>query len=299
MSTTLEIGRIPAPVSRARSQGGEGPTLTSPNVRADIARAAFEVVDANVDALRASRFRIDSRRRSELEVEERRHLASDAVDRQQVDPVPRRLDVHDQVGEREHIGERRPRLGLRQDHDPGVIGAELELALGQDHPPRDLAAQFRLAERGIGAREPRARQRHRDRGARAEVPRAADDLARLSLPHVHLAELEPVGVRVLARLEHLADEEETVIAVLVDRPARLDRVHLGRADAEPLGQFARAGIGSGDVVAQPRQRDAHQNCLRTRRSFSQNGRRPGTAWRSCALRSSPIPNAKPVHSSGS
>jgi len=42
---------------------------------------------------------------------------------------------------------------------------------------------------------------------------------------------------VLARLEDLADEEETVIAVLVDRPARVDRVHLGRADAQPVGQL--------------------------------------------------------------
>ena len=211
--------------------------------------------------------------------EERRHLARDAVDGQQVDPVPGRLDVHDQIGEREHVGERRPRFGLGQDHDPGVIGAELELALGQDHSPRDLAAQLCLPERAIRARKLRAGQRHRDRGARTEVPRAADDLARLSLPHIHLAELEPVGVRVLAGLQNLADEEETVIAVLVDRPARLDRVHLGRADAEPLGQLA-DGHRQWNVVAQPRQRDAHQNCLRTRRSFSQNGRRPGTAWRS-------------------
>ena len=160
-----------------------------------------------------------------------------------------------------------------------MIGAELELALGQDHSARDLAAQLRLPERRLRARKPRAGQRDRDRGAGAEVPRAADDLARLSLAHVHLAELEPVGVRVLAGLEDLADEEETVVAVLVDRPARLDRVHLGRADAEPLGQLA-DGHRQRDVVAQPRQRDPHQNCLRTRRSFSQNGRRPGTAWRS-------------------
>ena len=179
-----------------------------------------------------------------------------------------------------------------------MIRAELDLALGQDHPPRNLAAQLRLSERLVGAREPRAGKRDSDRGAGAEVPRAADDLPRRSLPHVDLAELQPVGVRVLARLEDLADEEETEIAVLVHRPARLDRVHLGRADAEPVGELV-DGHREGDVVAQPGERNAHQNCLRTRRSFSQNGRRPGTAWRSCAVRSRPIPNAKPVHSSGS
>ena len=177
-------------------------------------------------------------RRRELEAEERRDLARDAVDAEQVDAVPRRLDVQDQIGEREHVGERRPGLGLGQDHDPRVVAAELELALGQDHSPRDLAAQLRLPERRLGARKPRAREGDRDGGAGAEVPRAADDLARRTLPHVDLAELQPVGVRVLARLEDLADEEETVVAVLVDRPARLDRVHLGGADAQPVGELA-------------------------------------------------------------
>ena len=208
--------------------------------------------------------------------EQRRHLSRDAVDAQQVDPVPRRLDVNDQVREREHVGERCPRLGLGQDHDPRVVGAELELALGQDHPARDLAAQLRLPERRLGTREPRAREGDGDGGAGAEVPRAADDLARRALAHVDLAELQPVGVRVLARLEDLADEEETVVAVLVDRPARLDGIHLGRADAQPVGQLGDRHRKR-DVVAQPGQRNLHQNCLRTRRSFSQNGRRPGTA----------------------
>ena len=66
----------------------------------------------------------------------------------------------------------------------------------------------------------RARQRDRDGRARAEVPGAADDLARLALPHVHRAELEPVGVRVLARLEHAADAEEAEVAVDVGHAAR-------------------------------------------------------------------------------
>src|SRR3712207_7739336 len=38
----------------------------------------------------------------------------------------------------------------RQEHDPRVVGAELELALGQDHPVRHLAAKlppFELQDR--------------------------------------------------------------------------------------------------------------------------------------------------------
>ena len=204
----------------------------------------------------AAWLRIDPRRRSELEPEERRHLARNAVDAEQIDPVPRRIEVHDQVGEREHVAKRCPRLRFGQDHDSGVIGAELELALGEDHSARDLAAQLRLPQRGFGTRQLRARQRDRDGGAGGEVPRTADDLPRRSLPHVHLAELKPVGVRVLARLEHLADEEEPVIAVLVDRPARLDRVHLGGADAQPVRQLA-GGHRERNVVAQPGERHAH------------------------------------------
>ena len=129
------------------------------------------------------------------------------------------LDLEHVVGEREHVRERRPRLEpVAQHHDPAVVGAELELALGEDHPARELAAELRLAERLLGPGQQRARQRDRDRRAGAEVPRAADDLARLALPHVDPAELEPVGVRVLAGLEHLADEEAAEVAVVVGTP---------------------------------------------------------------------------------
>src|SRR6185312_2545109 len=54
-----------------------------------------------------------------------------------------------------------------------------------------------------------------------------------------------------------------------------------------------------DVLAQPADRDLHQNWPRTRRSFSQNARRSGRPWRSMAMRSMPKPNAKPCHSAGS
>ena len=79
-------------------------------------------------------------RRRKLEAEERRDLARKAVDGEQIDPVPRRLDVQNRVSEREHIGEWRPRLRLGEDDDPRVIAPELELALGQDHSARDFAA---------------------------------------------------------------------------------------------------------------------------------------------------------------
>ena len=67
-------------------------------------------------------------------------------------------------------------------------------------PSETSPRSFALLER-VAAREDGAGQRDRDRRPGAEVPGAADDLARLALAHVHAAELEPVGVRVLARLD--------------------------------------------------------------------------------------------------
>ena len=49
-----------------------------------------------------------------------------------------------------------------------------------------------------------------DRRAGAEVPRAADDRPRLAVADVDLRQLELVGVRMLAGLEHLADDEVAV-----------------------------------------------------------------------------------------
>ena len=112
-------------------------------------------------------------------------------------------------------------------HDPRVVAAELELALGEDHPVRRLAAELGLAQRLVGPGQQGARERHGHRRARAEVPRAADDLARLALPDVDAAELKPVGVRVLPRLDDAADTEEAEVAVHVRRPEPVDTLRFG------------------------------------------------------------------------
>ena len=192
--------------------------------------------------------------------------------------------------------QRRARLGLRQHHDPRVVRAELDLVLGEDHPVRELAANLALLELEA-AGENRARERDRDRRAGAEVPGAADDLARLALPHVHPAELQPVRVRVLLRLEHLADAEEAEVAVLVRHASPLDSLDLGGRDREPRGELVERHL-DGHVVAKPGDRDS-QNCLSTRRSPSQRARMSGKSNFSCATRSIPQPKANPDHSSGS
>ena len=116
-------------------------------------------------------------------------------------------------------------------------------------PSDTLAAQRRALERAA-VREHGARQRDGNRRAGGEVPRPADDLARLALPHVHDAQLEPVGVGVLAGLEHAPDAVETEVAVGVDDAARLDRPDLAAREQQPLRELG-GGHVDVDVVAQP------------------------------------------------
>ena len=179
-----------------------------------------------------------------------------------------------------------------------MIRAELDLVLREDHPVAELAAHLALLELQA-VRQHGAGQRDADRRAGAEVPRAADDLARIALAHVHLAELQAVRVRMLHGVEHAADTEEAEVAVDVCDADRLDPVDLARRDDEAVRELGDRHLDR-DVLPQPADRDfTHQNCLRTRRSFSQNMRMSGMPCRCAAMRSRPRPHAKPDHSSGS
>ncbi len=107
-----------------------------------------------------------------------------------------------------------PGSAVGEQHDPGVVGAEPDLVLGEDHPVGDLAAHLAPLELEA-VRQHRAGQRDRDGRAGAEVPRAADDRARLALADVDLRQLESVGVRVLHGLEHAPDAEAPEVPALV------------------------------------------------------------------------------------
>src|SRR5207247_8660703 len=90
---------------------------------------------------------IVARRWRQLGIEERGHLARNAVDGKEVWPVRRDLELENGVGEREDIREGRTRLeGIGEDEDAGVVLAQLELALGEDHPVGELPPKFRLLE---------------------------------------------------------------------------------------------------------------------------------------------------------
>ena len=237
---------------------------------ADEAEAAFWIVDPDADRLVAVALRVLSRHREQLAAEQRRDLARDAVDGEQVGAVPGRLDIEHIVDERQRVGERRPRLErVVEDDDSGVVGAEVELVLGEDHPLRDLSAQLAPLEHE-SVRQRRARQRHRHLRAGAEVPGTADDRVRPFLPHVDGRELQPVGVGMLRRLEHVPDAEEREVA---GHANLFDAVDLRRPDRERLGDLGGRYVDP-QVLAQPAERDLHRNCLRKRRSFSQKARMP-------------------------
>ena len=174
-----------------------------------------------------------------------------------------------------------------------MIGADRDLVLGQDHPGGFDAAQLCLAElRAV--RHHRAGPRDRNGLSRPDVRRAADDLRRLAVADVDHAHGQPVGVRMLVGAQDLADDEavERADAVLVDA------LDLGPCERQPLGELAQPEVRA-HVVVEPFQRDSHPNCSRSRTSLSKNIRRSGTPCLSIAMRSTPMPNAKPCTFSGS
>ncbi len=238
-------------------------------------------------------------RRMQLAAEERRDLAREADHREQVDPIHGRNHVEHLVPDRDYVAERRPRLRtVREQHDSRVVVPEADLVLGQDHPPRRLAAELALVEGLVEDRQERTGKRDGDGRAGFEVPRPADDLARVALAHVDLAEPQAIGVRMGDDLEDASDEEAAEVAVDV-RHADLDHaLDLESRDREPVRDLVRGRV-DGDVLAQPGERRPHQNCSRSRGSLRQSSRRSGIPWRKTAIRSRPHPKANPVYRSAS
>ena len=263
------------------------------------ARAEIRRVDPRGDVLiggaGALGRRLGPGPRREVGVERGRDLPRDAVDVLAVRPVRRDLELEHVVGDREVVDQGvayRPVGG--EQHDPGVVLAQVELALREHHPVRLDAAELGDPELGAVGQH-RARQGHGDRGAGLEVRRAADDLARIAVAHVDRAEAEAIGVRVLLARQHAAHPVELEAA---GDAAPVERLELRPGHRHELAQLLQGHLER-DVVAQPRDGDPHPNCSVKRRSFSQRSRMSGMSWRRPATRSTPSPNANPDTSSGS
>ena len=184
--------------------------------------------------------RLDARQRRELRSEERRDLARDPVDGEAVGAVARHLDLEHLLAEREHVASGVPGShGSGRTRMPAWSAPSSSSGSERIIPSETLPRSFaRSSVRPSGSTAPG--KRDRDRRAGAEVPRAADDLARLALAHVDAAELEPVGVRVLARLDDAPDAEEAEVAVVVGDAAVGDALDLAGGDRQPVGE-----LGSG------------------------------------------------------
>ena len=263
---------MPAPMSRAFSQGGDGADL-------DVAERAGRCSAGSARGRRrgrrpARRLRALDRRPAAAPARpvERRDLARDAVDREQVGPVaassrararPRRAAARPRAASPARARPSSTRM-------PRVVAGRARARCSERIIPRETSPRSFASSSCVTAGEHRARKRDGDRRALAEVPRAADDLARLALPHVDAAELEPVRVRMLPGLDDAADAVEVGVAVLVGDAAAQDALRPRASRSSGARRARRVGTSNVDVVAQPVERDAHQNCSRSRRSFCQS-----------------------------
>ena len=174
-----------------------------------------------------------------------------------------------------------------------MLGPNGQLVLGQNHPVALHSPELGLAQRAAVGHD-RAGPGHRHGLAGGYVGRAADDLRGLAFADVHPAHGEPVGIGVLLGAQDATHHEllRCAHAVVVDR------LDLGPGHGQSLGQRLCVQLWPA-VLVEPLQGDPHQNCSRKRMSFSNNTRRSGTPCLSMAIRSIPMPNAKPWTRSGS
>jgi hypothetical protein len=221
------------------------------------------------------------------------HLAGHPVDAEAIHAVGVHLELEDRLGDGDDLAERRARLDpVVEHHDPVGVVADLELGLREDHPVGLDAAELGLAELGaVGHHRPR--QRHGDGLAGRDVGGAADDRP-AALAGVDLADTQLVSVGMVLDREHSADDE----SIWRGRPDVGDAIDLDRVHGELLRHLFHGEVRIA-VRPQPALGDLHRNCSRSRTSFSKNLRRSGTPYLSIAMRSIPMPNAKPWISFGS
>jgi hypothetical protein len=229
-------------------------------------------------------------------------LPGDAAHAQRVPAVRGDVDLDRLVVQPQQADRVGAGLGVAQPpfgepDDAGVVVTEVQLPGGADHAVGDVPVGLARADlEAAGQHGPGQRDHHRITGG--EVARAADDPAGLLLAHVDEAPADrlAVALRLVREVQHAADHQraEHVAAVhgllLQTDPRQVGGNVLGRHPARIRWRR--------DVLAQPRQGDPHQasipNCRLNRTSPSTMSRMSSMPWRTCRVRSRPIPKAKPV-----
>ena len=181
---------------------------------------------------------------------------------------------------------------------PCVVGAEVDLVLGEDHPFGDLAAQLSPLERqpvrqrrARAARPPPSRPRRSSRRRRRSgtvgprPPRpcraGAGPRSGASPPRARARRGRGRGCRPPAR-----------------RP-RWTTSFTSPVEIESASAISSAARVDAHVLAQPADRDASELPQEAEVVLPERRGCSAMPLRSCAVRSIPIPNAKPVYSSGS
>ncbi len=203
---------------------------------------------------------------------EGRDLTRHAEDAEAVATVRRQVDIDDGVRQAEQFAERHARRRVcRQFHDAVGFLTQAQFGDGAKHSRRLDAPQLRplqlraVRQHGAGQRQGRAH-------AGAHVRRPADDL-RLLAAGGYAADAEPVGVRMRAHGQHLADHD-----ALQPGTEALCAVHFQPGQRQALDQCVCGQIGI-HPAAQPCLADLHRpaNCSRKARSLSKNVRRSRTS----------------------
>jgi hypothetical protein len=122
--------------------------------------------------------------------------------------------------------------------------AEAEFLCAAHHAFAFHAAEFADFDFEI-ARQDRARQGERNFIAHLVILRATDDLGRLRLAALDLADAEAVGIRVLRGLEDLGNDDVRDV-----HPALDDLLDLDTGEGEEIDEFLRGG-GQFNELAEP------------------------------------------------
>ena len=239
MSTTLLIGRWPAAISRAFSHSGDGPDRHVREHAGGEPRA--ELRDLHRDRRVAGHVSLPRRlrialpwRRDQRGAGECVDLAGHSVDAEAVDAVGVDLELEHRLGDRQD----RPRAaspGAKSPSRttiPSSVVAHLQLGLGQDHPVGHDAPQASPGPASGRRASPRRA------AATATVWPAAtlgapQTIVRVPSPVSTSQTLQAVGVRMLLRRDHPADDE----ALRRRRADVVDPLDLGRAHGEPFGEL--------------------------------------------------------------
>ena len=263
------------------------PDADARDMPADEPRAQVRVLDGDGQALRdrvAGLLGVGLRE-AHGGAGDRRDLAGDADEAQDVAPIGLDVDVEDGVAVQVDEGQAERRI-RGQDEDAVAVAGQAQFVARTEHAVGHHAHLLGPLDAPI-AWQDGAGQGHGDALAGGDVRRATHDLQRLTAPDGHPGERQAVRARVAFHAQQLADDD-----VLPVRAPCLDVRDVHAQQGQALGQRLRRVLDV-DVVAEPRQRDSHANCSRKRRSFSWNRRRSVMPCLSILIRSGPIPKAKP------